>query len=68
MENTEKYEIKLVHELYNQLVGRLEHGSVGSFIYEMCYLRYLSLRAFKDIAHINNLSLETFIEKYNSFI
>lgn len=68
MENTEKYEIRLVHELYNQLVGRLEHGSVGSFIYEMCYLRYLSLRAFKDIVHINNLSLEAFIEKYNSLL
>lgn len=68
MENIEKYEFKLINELRNQLLVRLDYESVGSFIYELCYLRYLSLRTFKEISHIEQLSLEVFIDKYQSLL
>lgn len=65
MENIEKYEYKLVYELRNQLLGKLDGDKIGAFIYEICYLRYLSLRTFKQIAQIKDISLEEFIIEYN---
>ena len=64
MENIER---KICFEIRNYLHSKMptpqeEHAT---FTYELCFLRLLSIRTFMDLAHINDLSLNVFLDEYN---
>lgn len=68
MENKERVEIKVYWELINFLKPNILAGNnqCGEIIYEMCFLRLLSLSTFKDAASDKNVSLADFINIYRN--
>lgn len=66
MENREKIEYRIVYELRNQLLGKLEGDEIFSFIYKICYLRYLSSRTFSELKNKGINTIEEFISIYKS--
>ena len=63
MENIER---KICFEIRNYLHSKMpiQQDKCAEFTYELCFLRLLSLRAFKDIANIKDLSLKLFLDEY----
>ena len=63
MENIER---KICFEIRDYLHSKMpvQQEEYAEFTYELCFLRLLSIRTFKDLAHINNLSLNVFLDEY----
>ena len=46
----------------------IQQYEYAEFTYELCFLRLLSIRTFKDITNIGNISLSKFVDEYYSRI
>ena len=69
MENKERLERKICWDIYKYLHGIVPYDDIGTVTYELSYLRYISLRSFKQIASTENkCSLGKFIELYTSYL
>lgn len=64
MENKERLEKQMCWKIANELKGLVSPDDISIFTYEMCFLRYLSLRTFKQIFSENKFSLSDFINEY----
>ena len=64
MENNMNNEWKLL----NQLAGTIHLSNRGEFIYELCFLRYVSKKAFMDLAHQENVKIDNIVGKFNEIL
>ena len=68
MENKERLERKMYYQMADTLKGVISNDDFSIFTYEMCYLRYISLRTFKQIFNENLVSLSDFIREYSGHL
>mgnify|MGYP004660689893 FL=1 len=65
MENKVK---ETIRKLYEQIRGKLHLDNGGEFIYELCFLRYVSVKIFNDLTNQESVSIEDLIIKFNEAI
>lgn len=64
MENKTNIEWRLL----DKLTGALHLDNRGEFIYELCFLRYVSIKAFKELANQESVNIDDIIRKYNNLL
>ena len=64
MENKTNIEWRLL----DKLTGALHLDNRGEFIYELCFLRYASIKAFKELANQESVNIDDIIRKYNNLL
>ncbi len=65
MDNKERLEKQLSWKISNELrKGIIAPDDIAAFTYEICFLRYLSIRTFKQILNKNISSVSDFIKEY----
>ena len=64
MENKTNIEWRLL----DKLTGSLHLDNRGEFIYELCFLRYASIKAFKELANQESVNIDDIIRKYNNLL
>lgn len=66
MENKERLERRICSNIFDLLHGNMPYDDIATFIYEISYLRFLSLRTFKQIEQNRNFTLSSFINEYQN--
>ena len=64
MENIKKIERCIVNDLRAQLIGGMNGDQIASFIYQICYLKYLSNNTFNEMKNQKINNLEEFVDLY----
>lgn len=70
MEKSERLELKLLNEMKNYLRSSMLNSREDSakLIYEFCFLRLLSIKAFKQIVSLDeNIDLSMFVNEYRKY-